>query len=100
MIGRKALRQRPPPTVWRYRRVHVDTAVKDAGRMILNGAVVDNSEEWIFENEGETWGYDRRKNYNKHLPELFSGGKDEVVLDLLTPALEIKICSVCPLFCK
>lgn len=64
---------------------HVDTAVKDAGRMILNGAVVDTPEEWIFENEGETWGYDRRKNYNKHLPELFSGGKDEVVLDLLTP---------------
>ncbi|MBQ1347896.1 MAG: hypothetical protein IIY58_00860, partial [Aeriscardovia sp.] len=64
---------------------HVDTAVKDAGRMILNGAVVDNPEEWIFENEGETWGYDRRKNYSKRLPELFSGGKDEVVLDLLTP---------------
>lgn len=52
--------------------------------MIFNGAVVDNSEEWIFENEGETWSYDRRKNYNKHLPELFSGDKDEVVLDLLT----------------
>lgn len=64
---------------------HVDTAVKDAGRMILNGAVVDTPEEWIFENEGETWGYDKRRHYSKRLPELFSGGKDEVVLDLLTP---------------
>lgn len=64
---------------------HVDPVVKDAGRMILNGAVLDNPEEWIFENEGETWSYDKRKNYGKRLPELFSPRRDGPVLDLLTP---------------
>ena len=64
---------------------HVDSAVKDAGRMILNGAVVDKPGEWIFESEGESWSYDKRKNYAKRSLELISNRRDMGGKDLLTP---------------